>query len=572
MGGLSVIGGGKEDARVLYMAERKRPEKYSYFAKGDAESGRNEFEVKETWGEQMDEVTSTVPCILNCKTGQVTVLDFLNPEISFFNPVWVSETVIAVIGYTPKPVKLGVIYCNNRESEVFVVDISNKTVDTVSKNVKTSLFPKVRQKSAAFSAIFVTPDSRSVITLANEPLGAHMQFKTFVKIDLNTSEVKELGSFSVESIPQHAWINLQTFCFNVFEKATITPMVLNIQTGEAQKLINSECETNQNSYKALDICAVTENVSESEETKGQKSCNTYVLLGNSSFVFPEKLVLYNMADATLTKDVSYSLNDGDFFVKKNEFESNGFYRVGPKDQNTPRPCILFNHGGPHVLFSDYFTLGAAFFAEMGFNVVMVNYIGSLGYSPDALESLAGHVGSKDVQDCYDMLQLALKDTDWNCDPSKVAVTGGSHGGFLSLHLIGQYPGFFKACSVRNPVTNIGSMIGVTDIPDWTVYESTGTDYSFDNIGDPKFYETSWSKSPISYTSKVVTPTQIHLGLKDKRVPISQGREYHKALKGFAKTETVLFEYPEDNHPLSSPKALSNFYIETYKWFVKHLEL
>ena len=52
--------------------------------------------------------------------------------------------------------------------------------------------------------------------------------------------------------------------------------------------------------------------------------------------------------------------------------------------------------------------------------------------------------------------------------------GGSHGGFLTGNLVGQYPDRFKCAVLRNPVMDISLMIHVSDIPDWTYVEAFGS--------------------------------------------------------------------------------------------------
>jgi len=55
----------------------------------------------------------------------------------------------------------------------------------------------------------------------------------------------------------------------------------------------------------------------------------------------------------------------------------------------------------------------------------------------------------------------------------VSVCGGSHGGFLAAHAVAQFPRTFAAAALRNPVINIATMAGSTDIPDWTMVEACG---------------------------------------------------------------------------------------------------
>ena len=107
----------------------------------------------------------------------------------------------------------------------------------------------------------------------------------------------------------------------------------------------------------------------------------------------------------------------------------------------------------------------AFFVKLGFKVALINYRGSLGISKDYVNQLAGHVGDMDVEDCISALNnlIALNLIDKN----NVSIFGGSHGGFLVCHLVGQYPEFgFASCTALNPVTDMTKMFGVTDIPDW----------------------------------------------------------------------------------------------------------
>ena len=89
-----------------------------------------------------------------------------------------------------------------------------------------------------------------------------------------------------------------------------------------------------------------------------------------------------------------------------------------------------------------------------------------GFGTAALSSLPGKVGTQDVADVLQATKAILDMTPAVVDRDRVGVVGGSHGGFLGAHMVGQHADVYKVAALRNPVTNIAGMSTVTDIPDW----------------------------------------------------------------------------------------------------------
>jgi acylaminoacyl-peptidase len=233
------------------------------------------------------------------------------------------------------------------------------------------------------------------------------------------------------------------------------------------------------------------------------------------------------------------------------------------------PLIVIPHGGPHGCSLSNYVPGIAFLARH-YALVFPNYRGSTGFGQASLESLLTNVGTNDVQDVMAITDHVVQKYSDTIDTSKVGICGGSHGGFLTAHCTGQFPDYFKAAVMRNPVTNIASMVSATDIPDWCHAEALGA-YDFENFCSPTIEQIQalYQKSPIVHVDKVKTPTLMALGMKDLRVPPSQGLEWYHTLRS-AGIDTKLLVYPDDNHSLTKVATEPDHWINIKQWFDKYL--
>ncbi|GJJ12040.1 hypothetical protein Clacol_006281 [Clathrus columnatus] len=218
----------------------------------------------------------------------------------------------------------------------------------------------------------------------------------------------------------------------------------------------------------------------------------------------------------------------------------------------PLPMISIPHGGPHVTSTPEFNPSAICLALEGYLINMINYTGSLGFGQKHVDALIGRAGELDVQDSYHAVQHLIQSGFAETGQGKQFVQGGSHGGFLAAHLIGQYPGFFSAAVMRNPVISTGEILSVSDIPDWA-YLEFGQPFGPTSTLSTKTFDALQKASPIFYIDAVQTPVLLHIGENDRRVPPSQGRNYYYALKGRGKVVEMLV-FPGNGHSLNLVEA------------------
>ncbi|KAM6981543.1 acylamino-acid-releasing enzyme isoform 2-T2 [Tautogolabrus adspersus] len=546
--------------KLLYLAEK---------SKNTSMETQDRSVYCEDWGEGLTNKSAPVICVVNLQSGSISVLQGVPTDVSPGQALWApdSQSVIFV-GWYHKPFRLGLRFCSNRRSALFKLDLDGNCECLTGDNLSVSC-PRM------------SPDKSTLIYLQGQVFGPHSQCLSLQQLDLKSGKTSTLldvvnrpqpGEFAglYEALARCCWsADSQRVVFSSACRNWKSLFLVDRSTNKVTSLSDNLSDLSKlyGSWKLLtvqkDLMVVC---CSSPNTPPTLRVGFLPLAG-------EAVTWHTLQKPLMTFDFHWTVLD----VTPPPEEDNTHYSgldfgavlVKPSHplHEAKTPLVVFIHGGPHSQFPAEWNITAAGLTKLGFAVLMVNYRGSTGFGQDSILSLIGQIGSQDVKDVQAAVLTALR-MDITLDPKRLAVIGGSHGGFLSCHLVGQYPDFYRVCAARNPVINAATLLGTSDIVDWR-YSSVGFQYSYDLIPTAEALAAMLESSPITHAAQIKAPVLLMLGARDRRVSPHQGLELYKVLKSRESPVRLLW-FPEDGHSLSRVDTQADCFLNTVLWLQQHL--
>ncbi len=192
----------------------------------------------------------------------------------------------------------------------------------------------------------------------------------------------------------------------------------------------------------------------------------------------------------------------------------------PQPTDRQPPAIVYVHGGPTAQQDNDWYPTIQDFVTRGYVVICPNYRGSTGYGKAFREANRFDLGRGDTNDvaaAADYLARAGL-----ADPQRIAVTGISYGGFMTMTCVTKYPDRWAASSALVPFVN------------WfTEHASEREDLQYwddQNMGDPvKDYDRWYANSPIYFIDRITAPIQLIAGGHDVRCPKAEAEQVRDKL-------------------------------------------
>ena len=586
---------------IVYAAESLPPKSCRWDLQGRSETplppGRI-YEFKDHWGEQLDEACLPRLFIADLVQKSVSPVDGIDPNLCCFDPRWTpTGDGIVFVGLNPSAQnqrRHGLIYCTNRPSALYHASLPALSMTEASPQrfsiakltmLSTSSIGGV--KSPRFSSA-----GNMLVYLDSVSLATHNSCNRLLSIQWNNDNkpfpppviVLDNVSEPEEVLAGHSMKYPGIYCSHLIDSPWINESELLLSTVYRSQVLILKVDVETHLFEIFDPFLLHHNESTFNDVTNYSVVDVaipYILFAKTTFASPPVYYLSFLRDdviAWTSRLTPHQRSPTDTLqVELLRFAPSGSsFSLSPQSQvfeafllsspnkkiskHLSQPLIVIPHGGPHSSFVPYFSVTLMTYALNGFDLLLINYRGSLGFGQNSVESLPGLVGQQDVADVYQVTANIQRKGKYN----SLYIHGGSHGGFIAAHMVGQYPDLFNAVCLRNPVTNMSSMISGSDIRDWCFAEACGMDAQTQNIQTRDQVTKMYTCSPIAYSHQIRAPCLIFVGQEDQRVPSYQGIEFHFLLKCKG-IPTRLISY-SDCHALTKVPHDFDSAINAIEWF------
>jgi dipeptidyl aminopeptidase/acylaminoacyl peptidase len=192
--------------------------------------------------------------------------------------------------------------------------------------------------------------------------------------------------------------------------------------------------------------------------------------------------------------------------------------IAPSDDLPP--LIVHSHGGPAAAASNTLDLRTQYWTSRGYAVLDVDYGGSTGYGREYRNRLHRAWGIVDVEDCTNAAKFIVDNE--KADPTRVAIAGGSAGGYTTLCAL-VFGTFFKIGASYYGVGDLESLARDTH-----KFESRYLEWLIGKYPEEK--ETYKARSPINFADRLSVPVIFLQGEDDPIVPSNQAEMMVNALR------------------------------------------
>ncbi len=239
---------------------------------------------------------------------------------------------------------------------------------------------------------------------------------------------------------------------------------------------------------------------------------------------------------------------------------------GKARPDKPLPMVLVVHGGPTVRDTWGYSALHQWLANRGYAVLSVNYRGSTGLGKNFIVAGYGQWAGKSHDDLIDAVNWAI--AEGIADADKVAIMGGSYGGYATLVGLTMTPDVF-ACGVDivGP-SNLQTLL--ESVPE---YWKPALDMLKVRIGGD--HETAEgreflkSQSPLTYADNIKKPLLIGQGANDPRVKQTESDQIVAAMQNKEVPVTYVL-YPDEGHGFARPENRLSFFAVTESFLAHSL--